>query len=135
CPASDIGGEIVRLRSIKTEAEINMISESGKLGSGALRRTIEQSAAGHSELEIDDYGNQFLFDEVSRNYTDSTLDYFVMSPSGVRRTNMPHVFSNTRRLEAGDVVIHSRQVGLSGYRAECERTFFVGGPTDRQREV
>src|SRR5699024_1382720 len=134
-PVEDIGGDITRLRAIKSEAEIEMISESGKLVSGALRRTIEQSAVGRSELEIDDYGNQFLFDEISKHYTDSTLDYFVMSPSGVTRTNMPHVFSNTRKLEAGDVIIHSRQVGLNGYRAECERTFFVGEPTERQRGV
>src|SRR5699024_7893229 len=121
-PVEDIGGDITHLRAIKSEAEIEMISESGKLVSGALRRTIEQSAVGRSELEIDDYGNQFLFDEISKHYTDSTLDYFVMSPSGITRTNMPHVFSNTRKLEAGDVIIHSRQVGLNGYRTECERS-------------
>lgn len=131
----DIGRDIVELRAIKTDEEIGMIRKSGELVSGALKQTLEHSSAGKSELEIDYYGNQFLFEEISQKYTDSTLDYFVMSPSGVRRTNMPHVFSNTRKLESGDVIIHSRQVGLNGYRAECERTFFVGEPADRQREV
>src|SRR5699024_1684532 len=65
----------------------------------------------------------------------STLDYFVMSPSGVDRTNMPHVFSNSRKIEEGDIIIHSRQVGLNGYRAECERTIFVGEPTEEQRKA
>lgn len=131
----DIGRDIVELRAIKTDEEIGMIRKSGELVSGALKETLENSSAGKSELEIDYYGNQFLFEEISQKYTDSTLDYFVMSPSGVRRTNMPHVFSNTRKLETGDIIIHSRQVGLNGYRAECERTFFVGEPADRQREV
>ncbi|WP_031548042.1 M24 family metallopeptidase [Salinicoccus luteus] len=131
----DVQGDIVRMRAIKSEEEIEMIKESGKLVSGALKHTLEHSAAGKSELEIDYHGNQYLFEEISKNHTDSTLDYFVMSPSGVERTNMPHVFSNTRKLEIGDVIIHSRQVGLNGYRAECERTYFIGEPTEAQREA
>lgn len=131
----DIGRGIVELRAVKTDEEIEMIQQSGELVSGALKHTLENSTVGRSELEIDYHGNQFLFEEISKKYTDSTLDYFVMSPSGLERTNMPHVFSNTRKLEDGDIIIHSRQVGLNGYRAECERTFFVGEPTARQREV
>ncbi len=131
----NIGPDIVDLRAVKSEEEIGMIRKSGELVSGALKHTLENSKAGRSELEIDYYGNQFLFEEISKKYTDSTLDYFVMSPSGLERTNMPHVFSNTRKLEGGDIIIHSRQVGLNGYRAECERTFFIGEPTSRQREI
>jgi Xaa-Pro dipeptidase len=48
---------------------------------------------------------------------------------------MPHVFSNTRRLEKGDVIIHSRQVALNGYRGESERTCFVGKPSQKQEEM
>lgn len=33
------------------------------------------------------------------------------------------------------IVIHSRQVGLNGYRAECERTFFIGEPTQEQKDA
>lgn len=131
----DISRDIARLRAVKSDEEVQMIKKSGELVSGALKHTVENAAAGKSELEIDYHGNQFLFGEISKKYTDSTLDYFVMSPSGLTRTNMPHVFSNTRKLADGDIIIHSRQVGLNGYRAECERTFFVGEPTKRQREV
>lgn len=131
----DISRDIAQLRAVKSDEEVQMIKKSGELVSGALKHTVENAAAGKSELEIDYHGNQFLFGEISKKYTDSTLDYFVMSPSGLTRTNMPHVFSNTRKLADGDIIIHSRQVGLNGYRAECERTFFVGEPTKRQREV
>lgn len=131
----DIGPDIVDIRAIKSEEEIQLLRKSGKLVSGALEHTVENSTIDRSELEIDYYGNQFLFEEISKKYTDSTLDYFVMSPSGVERTNMPHVFSNTRKIEDGDIIIHSRQVGLNGYRAECERTFFAGEPTEKQKKV
>lgn len=131
----DIQQDIVNLRSIKSEEEIEAIKKSGELVSGALKHTLENSSVNTSEVEIDYFGNQFLFDEISKKFTDSTLDYFVMSPSGIKRTNMPHVFSNTRKIEKGDIIIHSRQVGLNGYRAECERTYFVGEPTEKQKEV
>ncbi|TVT28945.1 aminopeptidase P family protein [Salinicoccus cyprini] len=131
----DIQKDVARMRAIKSDAEIELIRKSGELVSGALKHTIENSSAGKSELEIDYHGNQYLFDMVSERYSDSTLDFFVMSPSGVERTNMPHIFSNTRKLEKGDVIIHSRQVGLNGYRAECERTYFVGQPTEAQEKA
>lgn len=131
----NIQQDIVNLRAIKSEEEIESIKKSGELVSGALKTTLENSTVNASEVEIDYFGNQFLFDEISKKYTDSTLDYFVMSPSGIERTNMPHVFSNTRKLEQGDIIIHSRQVGLNGYRAECERTYFVGEPSKKQAEI
>ena len=131
----DIQQDIVNLRAIKSDEEIEAIKKSGELVSGALKNTLENSSVNTSEVEIDYFGNQFLFDEISKKYTNSTLDYFVMSPSGIERTNMPHVFSNTRKLEQGDIIIHSRQVGLNGYRAECERTYFVGEPSERQKEI
>lgn len=131
----NIQQDIVNLRAIKSEEEIESIKKSGELVSGALKTTLENSTVNASEVEIDYFGNRFLFDEISKKYTDSTLDYFVMSPSGIERTNMPHVFSNTRKLEQGDIIIHSRQVGLNGYRAECERTYFVGEPSKKQAEI
>lgn len=131
----NIQQDIINLRAIKSEEEIESIKKSGELVSGALKTTLENSTVNASEVEIDYFGNQFLFDEISKKYTDSTLDYFVMSPSGIERTNMPHVFSNTRKLEQGDIIIHSRQVGLNGYRAECERTYFVGEPSKKQAEI
>ncbi|SIS90087.1 M24 family metallopeptidase [Salimicrobium salexigens] len=131
----DIQQDVVDLRSIKSEEEIEAIKTSGDLVSGALKNTLENSSIKASEVDIDYFGNQFLFDEISKKFTNSTLDYFVMSPSGIERTNMPHVFSNTRKLEEGDIIIHSRQVGLNGYRAECERTYFVGEPSEKQKEV
>lgn len=131
----NIQPDIVEMRAVKSDQEIEMIKKSGKLVSRALKNTVENSKTGLTEMKIDHFGNQYLFDTISKEYPDSTLDYFVMSPSGVERTNMPHVFSNTKKISDGDIIIHSRQVGLNGYRAECERTLFIGEPTDQQQEI
>lgn len=131
----NVEADITTMRSVKSDEEIEMIKESGKLVSHALKESVENTKSGMSELEMDYFGNEYLFKEVSKTYPDSTFDYFVMSPSGIERTNMPHVFSNSRKLEDTDIIIHSRQVGLNGYRAECERTMFIGEPTEKQRDV
>ncbi|MFZ5754236.1 MAG: M24 family metallopeptidase [Bacillota bacterium] len=131
----DIGRKISEMRFIKDEQEIELLIEAGKLVSLALSESLEKARAGISEIELDQYGNKALFEETAKKYPNASLDYFVMSPSGLIRSVMPHVFSNTRKLTENDIVIHSRQVGLNGYRAECERTFFVGEPTAKQKEV
>lgn len=127
--------QIAEMRYIKDQEEIDLITESGRLVSLAVQHSIENARAGMTEMEFDQFGTKALFEEVARKHPNATLDYFAMSPSGVARTNMPHVFSNTREFSARDIIIHSRQVGLNGYRAECERTFFIGQPTDRQKEI
>lgn len=131
----DIGRKITEMRFIKDEKEVELLIEAGKLVSLALSVSLKNARVGISEIELDQFGNKALFEETAKRYPDSSLDYFVMSPSGLVRSIMPHVFSNTRKLQENDIVIHSRQVGLNGYRAECERTFFIGKPTDKQKEV
>ncbi|MFC5604362.1 M24 family metallopeptidase [Sporosarcina koreensis] len=126
---------IAEMRFVKDEEELKLIREAGSLVSIALKNSLENAKAGITEIELDQFGNKALFQEVAKKHPNSTLDFFVMSPSGVKRTNMPHVFSNTRALETNDIIIHSRQVGFNGYRAECERTFFIGEPTSEQAKV
>ena len=129
---ADMGQKIAEMRYVKDETEIKMLERSGELVNLALKASLENARVGISELELDQFGNKALLEEVARKYPDSTVDYFVMSPSGITRSIMLHVYSSTRKLEHGDVIIHSRQVGLNGYRAENERTFFLGKPTKEQ---
>ncbi|WP_325999617.1 M24 family metallopeptidase [Virgibacillus pantothenticus] len=126
---------ITKMRFVKDNQELNSIREAGKLVSLALKESLNHARQGITEIELDQFGNTVLFKEVAKKHPHSTLDYFVMSPSGIARTNMPHVFSNTRLLKKPDIIIHSRQVAINGYRAECERTFFIGEPTTEQKAV
>lgn len=132
---ANIDSYIAEMRFIKDEKELELIREAGRLVSLAVKKSLENSKEGITEIELDEFGNTSLFKEVARKHPNSTLDFFAMSPSGVKRTNMPHVFSNTRLLEGNDIIIHSRQVAFNGYRAECERTFFIGEPTSEQEEI
>lgn len=126
---------IKEMRYIKDDQEIAMMIEAGKLVSKAIEVSIENVKPGVTEMEMDQLGNTFLLEETPRKYPGATLDIFVMSPGGLARTNMPHVFSNTRKFKVNEIILHSRQVGLNGYRAEIERTLFLGKPSEKQKDV
>lgn len=129
----DIGQKIVEMRYVKDEEELELIEEAGKLSNLAVSTSLSACQEGITEIEMDAVGTKALFEETAKKHPNSTLDLFVMSPSGTERTIMPHVFSNTRRLQSGDIIIHSRQVSLNGYRAELERTIALGELTDDQK--
>lgn len=131
----DIGAVIYKMRFVKDAEEIHMLEQAGQLVNLAVSKSLTRIGIGVTEMEIDAAGNTAVFEAASTQYPDAVLDLVVMSPSGLTRSIMPHVFSNTRKIEAGDVIIHSRQVGLNGYRAELERTVIVGKPTAEQQRA
>jgi Xaa-Pro dipeptidase len=132
---ADVGRRLTQLRYVKDEGEVALMTEAGRLVNAAVRESLAACGAGVTEIEVDAAGNAVLFEETAREHPDATLELLVMSPSGPVRSVMPHVFSNTRRIEPGDVLIHSRQVSLNGYRAELERTVIVGEPSAEQERA
>ncbi|SFB38482.1 Xaa-Pro dipeptidase [Lentibacillus halodurans] len=130
----DIGQKIVEMRYVKDKEELVLIEEAGRLSNLAVSTSLNACQEGITEIEMDAVGTKALFEETAKRHPDSTLDLFAMSPSGTERTIMPHVFSNTRKLQKGDIIIHSRQVSLNGYRAELERTIALGELTDDQKK-
>ncbi|QQK80412.1 aminopeptidase P family protein [Salicibibacter cibi] len=131
----DIGQRIVEMRYIKEDEEIEHIREASRWINQAMQVSLQYSKPGVSELEIDDQGNSFLYSEIPKTHPNSTIQIIGMSPSGTERSVMPHVFSNSRKLQKGDVMIHTRQVGIDGYRTELERTIFIGEPTNKQKKA
>ncbi|MFD2761152.1 M24 family metallopeptidase [Lentibacillus juripiscarius] len=129
----DLGEKIVEMRYVKDNEELKLMEEAGRISNLAVSTSLNACKEGITEIEMDAVGTKALFEETAKNHPDSTLDLFVMSPSGIKRTVMPHVFSNTRKLQSGDIIIHSRQVSLNGYRAELERTIILGELTDDQK--
>lgn len=133
--AAEVGAKIKELRYVKDAAEIEQMTRAGQLVNLAVRESLAACAPGATELEVDARGTFVLYEEAGRSHPGATLEAISFSPSGPDRSAWPHVFSNNRKLEEGDVLIHSRQVALSGYRAELERTVVIGEPTERQAEA
>jgi len=131
----DVSRKLMGMRYIKDNEELKLMEKSGQLVSQALNASLDACQEGITEIEMDAKGNNLLFEEIAERNPDSTLDLVAFSPSEIERTIMPHIFSNTRKLKNGDILIHSRQVALNGYRAELERTIVLGDITDEQKKL
>jgi Xaa-Pro dipeptidase len=131
----DIGQKVVNMRAVKDEFEIERLKIAGKLSDYAIEESLKHARAGISELEFDSYGDRLLLEIASKDYAEELIGYENWTCSGIRRSEMPHLYSSTRKFEDGDVVIHSRQVWFNGYRAENERTFFIGQPSEKQKDL
>lgn len=128
----DISAWFSEARMVKNEEELRLIREAAKLACLGVSVTLEGTAPGRTELEVEHAGSCAILGEAARLHPGMTLDLFAMTQAGRERTLIPHIFSGTRPMEPGDGVIHSRQVGLASYRAECERTAFIGRPAPEQ---
>lgn len=131
----DISSQVMKQRAIKEEEELEMMREAGRLVSLVVSESLNGIIEGITEIEIDSIGTTALFQEVSIAHPNAVAGVRVMSPSGTERSVMPHVFSNTRRIQKGDIIIHTRQVDINGYRAELERTVFLGEPSEEQAKA
>lgn len=130
----DIGQELIKLRAIKSEDEVYWLDEAGRLSDNAIRTSLDNLRPHMSELEFDSYGDRRLLEIASEKYPNLIVGYENWTCSGLERSVMPHLYSSTRRFTINDVVVHSRQVWINGYRAENERTFLIGKPTDEQKK-
>lgn len=131
----DVSEKLVMMRYIKEEAEIAMMKKAGELVNIGVKTSVEACILGISEIKMDTKGNNAINIATSNEYPDSVLESYGMTLSGKVRSTFPHAFSSTRRFEKGDVLIHSRQVSLNGYRAELERTVIIGKPSDEQEKL
>lgn len=131
----DVGSKIFEMRYVKDSREIEFLKIAGYLSDIGIKGSLENVRVGMSELEFDVAGDNALLKYVSENYPDTYIGFANWTCSGIDRTAQPHLDSNTRILQRGDIVIHSRQVWYENYRAENERTFIIGKPTEKQKEV
>nr|WP_263325291.1 Xaa-Pro peptidase family protein [Neobacillus sp. Marseille-Q6967] len=131
----DVGEKITHFRAIKDKNEIELLKIAGKLSDYAIEESLRYARVGISELEFDTNGDKYLLEIASRDYPEELIGYENWTCSGVKRSAMPHLYSSTRKFENGDPVVHSRQVWFNGYRAENERTFFVGKPSEKQKDL
>lgn len=128
----DISAPLSLMRSIKEAEELAAVRLSGQYADFMIKKTLAVIRPGITEIEIDQAGAFALNQEVARNLPRANVSSFIMSTSGVERTAMPHSNSSMRQVRPGDAVILCRQIGINGYRAQCDRIGFLGQPTKEQ---
>lgn len=126
-------------RKTKSDAEIDLILESGKWGNLAHRYLAEYAEPGKHELWVAKRASldasMAMLDALGDEYQSHLRGGFPASCGFLSGPNtaLPHGLTENRRLKEGDVLITGASSNVGGYKSELERTMFVGEPDDEQR--
>ncbi|GIO08610.1 Xaa-Pro aminopeptidase [Brevibacillus reuszeri] len=129
---------IHEMRLTKDSYEVELLRSAGYYSDYIVKRGTEVAAPGMSELEM---LQTISGDTLNKMIEDLGEVVYVpggpaggLVPSGLR-TAMPHALPSAKRMEKGETLILSCGANVGGYRAECERTCFIGDVSDEQANV
>ncbi|HEY5816706.1 MAG TPA: aminopeptidase P family protein [Solirubrobacterales bacterium] len=122
------GGAVEELRRVKDEGELAAIAAAAELADEVWRWSIERGLAGRSEREIARAAEA----RIRELGADPSFPAIVAAgPNGA----LPHAEPGERQIVAGDLVVFDMGAKLDGYCSDGTRTFAVGEPGERAREV
>lgn len=129
---------VSQMRLTKDPEEVELLEIAGKFADYAVETARAAAKPGVSEIEILKASQEAVLDRMNRE-----LEEIIYTWGGVTggliysglHSAFPHGMPSTNQVKAGDVLILSMGAGVGGYRCESERTFIVGEPTARQREL
>jgi Xaa-Pro aminopeptidase len=130
CPEpTDVDEEFRELRIIKSPLEQEMLRRAAAATDAALEALPLRVRAGMTEIEV-----AAALDFEMRRAGAQGFAFSSAASSG-SNTERPVNLPTGRRLEPGDFLMVDIGGVWEGYQADITRTFVVGGPTARQREV
>ena len=133
----DISEDIIAMRMVKSEAEIEVMKKAAELADFGTKRFVEAARDGISEAQLVSQ----VFSSVSEAYSrlHQHLDYgnaielggygAFLILSG-QRTLGPHRLSSSKRIRRGESVVGIVIPCLEGYVCEEERTLIIGSVDD-----
>lgn len=126
------------IRAIKSPLEIEMMRASARYSDAMVANCRRHMHPGATEMGI---MNRGITDTVDQMIADGIAVIYVpggpagaLMPSGVN-TAKPHSLPSERAVSAGENMILSCGANVWGYRTECERTVFLGDPTDEMAKA
>ena len=123
------GGVVERLREIKDADEVARIRAAAELADAALVRTLQDGLAGRSERAV-----ALALEQEMRRLGAERPSFDTIVASGAHGA-LPHAVPRAAEIPDGCLVTIDWGAQLDGYCSDCTRTFAVGEPGERAREV
>ena len=120
-------GLFQKIRSIKTSAEIEILTEAATCTERAILQTLQEARPGHTEKELADQ----LSLRILR--AGATSQWRILA-TGVN-TAVNHPYAGSKRLTPGEVMRIDTGGTFQGYQSDVARTAFVGTCSERQETV
>ncbi|MGH3041690.1 MAG: M24 family metallopeptidase [Gaiellaceae bacterium] len=121
-------GVVARLRAVKDEAELDAIRRAARVTDAAYERLAQEELVGRTEAEVAWWMEQALREEGAEGLA------FPVIVGGGPNAALPHHHPGRRKIGSGETVIVDAGAQVSGYCADCTRTFATGTlPDDLRR--
>ncbi len=122
---SDISKELMQLRMIKSNEEIEIIKNGARIADLSGQEIVKNIKEGNTELEIAIVGRDLMEREIAKTYPDAEyMDTWVWFQSGIN-TDGAHNPKTNRKLKKGDILSLNSFPMISGYYTALERTLFL----------
>ncbi|MEX2448375.1 MAG: aminopeptidase P family protein [Solirubrobacterales bacterium] len=122
------GGAVEKLRRVKDRDELEAIAAAAELADEVWRWSLERGLGGRSEREVARAAEA----RIRELGGDPSFPAIVAAgPNGA----LPHAEPGERRIGAGELVVFDMGAKLDGYCSDGTRSFAVGEPGERAREV
>jgi len=121
----DISKELMKLRMIKSRAEIEIIKNGARIADLGGEEILENIKEGATEIELAISGRDRMEREIVKTYPDAEyMDTWVWFQSGIN-TDGAHNPKTNRKLVRGDILSLNTFPMISGYYTALERTLFL----------
>ena len=124
----DVSKELISLRSVKSQDEIDIIKENCLLCDEAFTQFKNRIQVGMTELDAV-YELEYLFKRSKGQRAFQTIVAFGENSA------VPHHKPNDAKLNSRDIILVDFGIYKNGYASDMTRTFFIGDATKKQREV
>jgi Xaa-Pro aminopeptidase len=122
------GGAVEKLRRVKDEAELKAIAAAAEMADEVWRWSVERGLGGRAERDVARAAEA----RIRELGGDPSFPAIVAAgPNGA----LPHAEPGERQIEHGDLVVFDMGAKLDGYCSDGTRTFAIGEPGERAREV
>jgi Xaa-Pro aminopeptidase len=123
------GGGVERLRTVKDADEVARIRAAAELADAALMRILEDGLAGRSERAV-----ALALEQEMRRLGAERPSFDTIVAHGAHGA-LPHAEPRAVEIARDSLVTIDWGAQLDGYCSDCTRTFAVGDPGERAREV
>lgn len=122
-------GLVEKLRLTKSSNEIALIKDAISVANKGFSKVRANLSKGKTEKEL-----ALLAEFEFKKFGADSLSFPAIIASG-KRGALPHATPSESKVKSGELVIVDMGVTLKGYNSDETRTFMVGKPTKKQKEV
>ena len=128
-PLSNLEENLLALRAVKEEEEIEIIRRSARIADKAMRAALKQLRDGVREFEIAAAAQDVMMREGAEILS---FEPFVMSGENAW---LPQRFSTSKEIKKGEMALFDMGCVYKGYCSDLTRTFSPGGLSAEQKKL